>query len=95
MVIERITTPVKPGCRNAYIELVKALLAEAGLEPRVFSFIHGPMDVVTADLVFESEDKRLKWWAGIDWSKPKAVEWATKNTELVESGTTNQLLQVH
>ena len=95
MIIQRITFPVKVGCRDEFIKLTKAVVAEMGLTPRVCSYRFGPYDVVISDLVFETEEDRQKFWAEVDWSTPKAVEWVKRGHELREFGTTTELLQVH
>ena len=96
MIVERITWRVKHyGCRAELIQLTKAMVEETGLTPRVSSYRFGPSDIVTSDLEFESEEERKKWWAGIDWSQPAAVERTRKSRELLAPGTTRELLVVH
>jgi hypothetical protein len=95
MIIERFTYIVKVGCRDEFIELTKVAVEEAGLTPRVCSYRQGPRDVVINDLVFETNEARLKFWKDMDWSKPKIAEWLKKEHELRVSGATNALLQVH
>jgi hypothetical protein len=95
MIVERWTWKVKLGCRAEVIELAKTAIAEAGLTPRICSFIFGPYDIVSSDLEFESEEDRQKWWAGLDWSQPGLAEWRKKEPELLVSGTSHELLHVH
>ncbi len=93
MIVERITFKTKHGCRDKFIELVKAVVAEAGLTPHVYSFRHGLWNAVISDLVFETEEDRQKFsW---DWSKPIAAEWGKKTADLIDSDITNELLELH
>ena len=95
MVIERWTFPVKTDSQFEFIELIKASIAESGLTPHVYTYIVGPHDVVIVDAVFETEEERIKYWEGVDWSKPKAAEYQKKSADLVEYGVTNELLREH
>ena len=94
MIIERWTWNVKVGCRDEVIELVKALVEETGLTPRVCTFTYGPYETVTSDLEFETEEDHKKFWDDLDWSQPKAAEWSKKRPDLTESSY-RELLQVH
>jgi hypothetical protein len=95
MIIERWTWKAKVGCRAEVIELVKAMVEEAGLTPRVCTYAFGPYQVVISDLEFETEQDRQEWWAGVDWSQPAMVEWHKKEPDLTESDIDHALLHVH
>ena len=98
MIIQRFTWKVKPGCKNKFIDLTKALVQEAGLTPRVWSFVSEPSDIVGSDLEFETEQDRQTFWDKVDKSKPAWVEWQTKGGDLTESDVsdhTKELLRVH
>ena len=95
MIVERLTFKVKVGCRAKFIELTKAVVEEAGMTSRVFSYRFGPHDIVISDLEFESMEDHRKFWDDLDWSQPKAAEWYKKEADLTESGQTNELLNLH
>ena len=95
MIVQRYTFKVKPGCKGDFIQLTKALVEESGRTPRVCSYTFGPYHTVISDLEFESEEDMRKYWDEVDWSGPQASEWLKKHNELIESGATVELLQVH
>jgi len=94
MIVERWTWKVKQWCRDEVVELTKAMVEEMGLTPRICTFTFGPWDVVMSDLEFESEEDRIEWWAGLDWSQPATAAWHKRERELVVSAT-RALLEVH
>jgi hypothetical protein len=95
MIVERFTWKAKVGCRAEVIELVKALVEEIGLTPRVCSYVFGPYDIVSSDLEFETMEDREKFWADFDGSGPAWAEFHEKLPDLTGSGATHELLQVH
>ena len=94
MIVERFTYKVKIGCEAEVVKLVKAMVEEAGLTPRVCTFTYGPREIVTSDLEFETEEDKKEFWKDLDWSAPAAAEVGKKATDLVESHW-KDLLQVH
>lgn len=95
MIIERWTWKVKVGCRAEVIELVKAVVEESGLTPRVCTFTYGRYyEMVTSDLEFETEEDQKKFWNDLDSSQPAWVEWQKKRPDLTESSR-RELLRVH
>jgi hypothetical protein len=93
VIVSRHKWRVKHGCRDEFIELIKAALDEDGVPYRVCSFIYGDYDAVLVDTEYETEEDHLEH--SYDWSKPKISEWAAKLDDLVESGTVHELLRVH
>ena len=97
MIVERWTWKVKVGCRTEVIKMVKAMVEEAGLTPRVCTYTFGPWWIVTSDLEFETEEDRREFWKDFDFSAPAFAEWYKKRPDLLESyeGNHHELLQVH
>ena len=95
MIVERWTWKVKPGCQDEMIKLLKALIEETGLTPRVWTFRFGPGDIVGSDIEFETEEDRQKWWREVDASKPKAAEFAKKHHDLIRASALRELVRVH
>lgn len=95
MIVERWTWKTREGHRAEVIELVKALVEEAGLTPRVCSYVFGPYNVVSSDLEFETMEDRAKFWESFDPSQPRMAEWNRKRPDLVDHDTTCHLLRVH
>ena len=94
MIMERRTYKTKVGCRDEVIKLIKALVEEQGLTPRVCTYVDGPQDIVTSYLEFETEEARQKWMDSRDPSGPVFVEAHEKVPDLIESYS-KELLQVH
>ena len=95
MIVERFTWKAKPGCKAEVVKLVKAMVEEAGITPRVCTFTWGPQSIVTSDIEFESEEDRIKYWKDdFDGSAPAYVEWHEKYPDLCESYE-HELLRVH
>ena len=95
MIVERWTWTIKRGCRNEFIEVMKAMLKLNGFAGRVCTHKFGPYDVVSWYQEFESMEDRQKVWDAIDWSRPEVAELRKKNEDLSEPGTTRELYQVH
>jgi hypothetical protein len=93
MIVERWTWKAKPGRRDQLIELVKHWVEHFGLTPRVCSHDWGNWDTVSSDLEFETDEGRQKFWAGVGGSEH--TETLKKMEDLIESGTTHELLRVH
>ncbi len=94
MRIMRFTWKAKTGCRAEVIRLVKAMVVELSLTPRVCTYMYGAYDIVTSYLEFETEEDQNKFWNNIDTSQPAWVEFHKKLPDLVESHW-SELLQVH
>jgi hypothetical protein len=95
MVIERWTWKAKFGCKDEVIKFVKAVVEEAGLTPRVCSYVFGPYEIVTSDLEFETEQDRQEFWDDFDGNKPNITEWHKKQRDLTESEISHDLLHMH
>ena len=93
MIVHRHTWNMKHGCRDEFIELIRAALGEQDVTFRVCSFIFGPWDTVVVDTEFGTLEEEQKF--SLDWSKPKLAEWGKKHDALVVSGPINELLRVH
>jgi hypothetical protein len=95
MIIERWTWKAKFGCKDEVIKLVKAMVAEAGLTPRVSTYLFGPYEVVISELEFETEQDRQEFWDDFDRNKPHITEWHKRQRDLTESEIGHDLLCVH
>jgi hypothetical protein len=95
MVVERVSYRVKHEHKREFIELVKALVAAAGVAPRVCSSIYGDTGVVTSDLEFETEEDQHKFWSNFDFSMPEYVEFMDKFADMTETGYIHELWRVH
>ena len=94
MLIERRTFKTKVGCRDEVIKLLKALVEEQGLTPRVCTYVDGPEDIVTSDYEFETMEDMDKFWNDVDPSGPVFVEAHEKVPDLIESRC-KESLRVH
>jgi len=95
MIVVRWTYRTKVGCRDEYIKLLKAAVAELGLTPRVCSYKAGPQDIVESDLEFETEEIHQQWSSSFDASLPAVAEWRKRRPDLLESGTVREVLEIH
>jgi hypothetical protein len=95
MIVERWTWTAKVGRRDEFVEMIKALLELNGFAGRVCTFEQGPFDKVTFYQEFESMEDRQEVWDAIDWSRPEVVELTEKWDDLIETGTTSEILRVH
>ncbi len=95
MIVERWTWKAKPGRKSELIEWAKALVEREGLTARVYSTWFGSYNTVSMDAEFETDQDRLEYWAGIDWSQPEVIASLEKLHELMESENMHELLHVH
>ena len=95
MIVERWTWQAKVGCRDEVVKLVKAMVEEAGLTPRVCTYVYGPFQVVTSDLEFETMEDQKRFGDELDHSQPAFVEFHKKYADLVELTISREVLQVH
>jgi hypothetical protein len=95
MIVERWTWQVNPAHKSEFIELTKALVQALGMKPRVCSYRFGVSTAVSSDMEFETFLDREKYWERLDTSIPEWVEFHEKHPDLVETGTTCELLIVH
>ena len=99
MIVQRWTFNVKIGCRDEVIKQIKAAVEETGVTPRICTYAWGcgPYDVVWYEVEFESKEDRRKYLAGIDWNNlgPAMAEFSNKQSDLVESPRTGELIVVH
>jgi hypothetical protein len=84
--MERHTWKAKYGCRSEVIKLVVAAVEELGLTPRVYTYVHGPHDLVMSYVEFETEEDQKKFRDRDRLpSQPAYDEWHKKEFDLVES----------
>jgi hypothetical protein len=95
MIVVRYTWKVNHIHHSEFIKLLKAMIEEAGLTPRVCSHMFGPRDTVSSELEFETIEDWRAWWGDVDWSKPAVTEFEARYPDLAEIGMTAELLRIH
>ena len=95
MIVVRYTWKVNHIRQSEFIELVKAAVEEAGLTPRICSYVFGPTDTVTSDLEYETIEDWVKRRNDWDRSQPAFAEFLKKYPDLAEIGMTTEVLQVY
>ena len=95
MIVERMMWVPKVGCRDEFIEALKAISKLNGFAGRVCTQMYGAYDAVFWYQEYETMEDRQKIYDAIDWSRPEVAELSKKFRDLHETGTTHELYQVH
>ena len=98
MIVERYTWVVKPGRRQDLIQWCKELVGRKELKDyttRIYSTSFGARNNVVLEVEYETEESRLEYWAGIEWT-PESTEFLNQHHDMIEGlGQTRELLNLH